>query len=193
MKSLLLFESQNLRLAAVNLEVDPEVMSGWTYDLDTARIFGASFPHPLAVSEVKKYLENRQKDGLANGGVFLFAVHDRKDNRLVGLLDIGHIMWSHGNTGFKLVFGSTQDRILFGAEGMQLGLRYIFNELNLFRATLLLPEYDQIGISQAEVEGFTLEVRMRQADYSSGQYWNRLIFGILRSEYEIRQPAEVAA
>jgi RimJ/RimL family protein N-acetyltransferase len=193
MKAVILFESQNIRLAAINLDLDPGIMSAWTYDLEVARVFGTTLPHPIAAFEVKKYLEKRQKDGQENGGVFLFAIHDRQDDHLVGLIDIGHIMWNHGNTGLKVVFGSNQDRLRFGAEGLRLALQYIFNELNLFRATLLLPEYDQLGISQAEAEGFTLEVRMRQADYCSGLYWNRLIFGMLRSEYEKRQPAEVTA
>ena len=193
MKNIKLFESLNLCLSAVNLDTDPQVMSGWTYDLETARAFGAILPHPLAAFEVKKHLEKRQKESQESGLVFLFAIHTRQDDRLIGLLDIGRVMWNHGNTGFKLVFDNTDHRTQYGLEGMMLALQYIFEELNLFRATLLLPEYDQVGISQAETAGFTLEVRMRQADYHSGRCWNRLGYGLLRAEYEKQQLAEAMA
>ena len=123
----------------------------------------------------------------------MFAIRSRQEDRLVGLLDIGHVMWNHGITGFKLVFGEPDDRAQYAPEGMQLALQFIFDELNLFRATLLLPEYDQFGIALAEQTGFVLEVRMRQADYRNGRAWNSLIYGLLRSEYEKRQPAEVTA
>jgi len=189
----LLFESQNLFLEAVDLEKDPAVMSGWTYDLDIARAFGAQLPHPMAPCEVKRYLGKRQKESVDNGAVFLFAIHTRQDDQVTGLLDIGHVMWNHGNTGFRLIFGDPELRLKFGQEGMLLALQYIFDELNLFRATLLLPEYDQVGISMAEAAGFNLEVRMRQADFHSGQCWNRLAFGLLRTEYEAQRLAEVAA
>jgi RimJ/RimL family protein N-acetyltransferase len=193
MKNLTLFDSDRLRLAAVDLEQDAGVMSGWTYDLDIARVFNALAPHPMANFEVKKYCTQRQKDGQENGRVFLFAIRTRQENRLVGLLDIGHVMWNHANTGFKLAFGEPDDRAQYAAEGLQLALQFIFDELNLFRATLMLPEYDQTGIDLAERAGFLLEVRMRQADYRNGQAWNRLIYGLLRPEYEKRQPAEVMA
>jgi RimJ/RimL family protein N-acetyltransferase len=193
MKQPSIFESDHLHLAAVDLDQDPNVMSGWTYDLDIARVFNGLAPHPLAAFEVKKYCANRQKDGQENGKVFLFSIRARQEDRLVGLLDIGHVMWNHGNTGFKLVFGEPDDRNQFAAEGLQLALQFIFDELNLYRAMLLLPEYDQTGIDLAEQAGFILEVRMRQADYRNGQTWNRLIYGLLRQEYEKRQVAEVAA
>ena len=92
---------------------------------------------------------------------------------------------NHSNVEFVFHIGARTDTTEFNMA--------IFDELNLFRATLLLPDYDQAGIDLAEQAGFTLEVRMRQADYRNGQCWNRLIYGLLRPEYEKRQPAEVAA
>jgi RimJ/RimL family protein N-acetyltransferase len=195
MKHPMLFEGPTLRLAALDLEKDPAVMSAWTYDLDIARTFNSQLPHPLAALEVRRYLEKRQKDGLDNGAIFIFAIHTRLEDRLIGLLNIGHVMWSHGSTGFKLILGESEDRLQFAAEGLHLALQYIFDELNLFRATLVLPEYDQVSISTAESAGFVQEVRLRQADYCRGQLWNRLIFGLLRPDWEARRPveAEVAA
>jgi RimJ/RimL family protein N-acetyltransferase len=62
-------------------------------------------------------------------------------------------------------------------------LRFSFAELNLFRATAYIAEYNEGGIALMKKFGFTEEVRRRQALDRDGRRWDLLVFGLLKDEW----------
>jgi len=64
-------------------------------------------------------------------------------------------------------------------------LRLAFNELNLHRLTVMLPEYNIRGIELAKKFAFSEEVRRREVIFRDGRRWDSLQLGLLRSEWSV--------
>lgn len=194
-----LFESQNLRLTPVDLEKDPQTIAAWTVELDTAAQMREDQPaRPMAAFEVKKIYDRWQKASEENDRQFLFAIRRRDkqsddDDPIIGVLRIKHVEWVHGAAYLDLILGSAQDWQEFAREALDLGLRYAFDELGLFRVTAVIGEHNKAAHQLFEQANFTLEVRQRQNVYWNARTWDKLFFGLLRPEWKMMQLAEMNA
>ena len=187
-----LFESEHLRLTPIDLEKDPQVMAAWTYDLEIARRMREEPARPMPAFEVKKITERWQKDAEENRQ-FLFAIRRSSDgDDIIGVIRITYIAWVHGAAFFDLIIGAPEDWQSFAQEALELSLRYAFDELGLFRLTVVVAEHDQSAHQLFEQARFTLEVRQREALYWNKRAWDKLFFGILRPEWKMQQLAEAA-
>ncbi|TGA99386.1 N-acetyltransferase [Sporolactobacillus shoreae] len=72
----------------------------------------------------------------------------------------------------------------YGTDALKVILHYAFHELNLNRVSLDVIEYNAWAIHAYEKVGFQHEGRMRDAVLRDGKSYDRLIMGILRSEWE---------
>lgn len=66
-------------------------------------------------------------------------------------------------------------------------LRYGFEHLDLYRISTATTANNASAIRVLEKLGFSEEGREREAAYWSNQRWDRLLFGILKSEFEALQ------
>ena len=196
-----LFESQNLRLAPIDLEKDAQVVASWTYELDIAARLREDQPaRPMATFEVKKLYERWQKDSDETNHQFLFAIRLRNEQpeaqapgAIIGVLRILRIEWVHGAAFLDLIMGEPDHWQNFAREALDLALRYAFDELSLFRVTAVIAEHNQPANELFEQANFTLEVRQRQAVYWDKRSWDKLYFGLLRPEWKMQQLAGVGA
>jgi RimJ/RimL family protein N-acetyltransferase len=186
MKDHFIFESRELRLTPLQIEQDAPVMAQWSQDLEIARRLRSDRPaRPLSVSEARKVFEAWLKEVETSNRNTLFALRPQEDDRLVGFLRIMGILWLHGTANFDLLLGNEEDRMRYADEALVLGLNYAFEELNLFRVSAQVPEYDVAGRALYDRARFTLEVCQRQAVFHEGRTWDRLQFGMLRPEWEV--------
>ena len=65
-------------------------------------------------------------------------------------------------------------------------LRFAFAELNLFRVTAMVPEYNDGAIALLQKFGFTQEVCRRSALERDGRRWDLYVFGLLNEEWRNR-------
>lgn len=199
MKHLPLFESQEIRLTPVDAEKDAQAIASWTNELDTAAQLRENQPtRPMAVIEIRKLTERWQKDTEESNRQFLFAIRKREtqnaeNDEVIGVLRIKHIEWVHGAAYLDLIIGDTDNWQRYAREALDLGLRYAFDELSLFRVTAVIAEHNQPASDLFENANFTLEVRQRQAVYWNKRAWDKLYFGLLRPEWKLQQLAGVGA
>ena len=179
-----LFEAQDIRLGPIDHEKDPKVESRWTHDSEFMRLMELKPVRPLAPAMVKKGYESLEKSIEDDKNLFYFTIRAREDDRLVGKALLESIDWSNGNAYLRLGIGSGEDRGQgFGAQALGLLLRFAFAELNLFRVTVVIPEYNLAALALVHKFGFVEEVRRRDALLSSDRVWDLLVFGLLRSEW----------
>ncbi len=199
MKHMPLFESQHLRLTPVDLEKDPQAIASWTYELETAARMREEQPaRPMAAFEVKKLYERWQKELDETNRQYVYAIRlkfsgEEGKETIIGVLRIKAIEWVHGAAFLDLIIGDDQDWQKYAREALDLGLRYAFEELSLFRVTAVVPEHNQAANALFEQANFTLEVRQRQAIYANKRAWDKLFFGLLRPEWKMQQLAEANA
>ena len=86
----------------------------------------------------------------------------------------------------RLGIGAAEDRCKgYGSQALQMLLRFAFAELNLFRVTANVPEYNEAAIALLKKFGFTQEVCRRKALERDGRRWDMYVFGLLRDEWQI--------
>ncbi len=179
-----LFNSARLRLAPVDPEKDAAVESTWTYQLEYAQWLRDQPARPLSTFELKKIYEEALKKVNESNNSFFCSIRLNAGDRLIGFLRIPWISWTTGAAPLQLFFGETSDLAAYGREALDLALRYMFDELNLHHAHATVSSGDTENAAFYETNGFKLEVRMREAIYRGGRYFDRLMYGMLRSEWE---------
>ncbi len=189
-----LFEAQDIRLGPIDHEAHPEIESKWTHDSDYMRLMELKPVRPLSPALVKKEYESIEKKMEEDKNLFYFTIRAHEDDRLIGKAVIEWVDWTNGNGWIRLGIGAAEDRRRgLGSQTLGLILRYAFAELNLFRVSAMVPEYNEGAIRLLKKFGFVEEVRRRQAVQRDGRTWDLLTFGQLRSEWEEQAKSSLSA
>lgn len=180
-----LFEGQLICLGPIDHEKDAEIESKWTHDPEYLRMLYTKPARPLSPAMVKKKYEAVEKEMDEGHNAFYFTIRMRGDDRLVGFIKIYWVEWTNGNGFVELGIGDPNDRGHgYGSEALRLILRYAFAELNLYRLSAVVPEYNLVALRLFTKARFAEEVRRREALQRDGRYWDAIHLGLLREEWE---------
>jgi len=183
-----LYDGENICLAPIDYEQDPEIESKWTHDANYLRLLEPAPARPLSKEQVKKKYEEIEKEQDDSRSLIYFTIRMRADDRLIGFTKIYWIEWSNGTAMLQMGIGDPYDRNKgWGTEALQLMLRYSFDECNLYRLTVLIPEYNQTAYHLFQKMGFIEEVRRKEALFRDGRRWDSIHLGILNDEWRINQ------
>lgn len=188
-----LFDGERICLTAIDHEKDPEIESRWTHDPEYLRMLSPEPAIPLSPGQVKKKYEKVEKESEESRRLFHFAIRTRArpdqegaevPERLIGFGEVYFIEWNHGAGMVRLAIGDPSDRSKgYGQEALRLLLRYAFSELNLFRLSAVIPEYNTVALHLFQEAGFVEEVRRREALHRDGRRWDLIHLGLLREEW----------
>jgi RimJ/RimL family protein N-acetyltransferase len=183
-----LFEARDIRFGPIDHEAHPEIESKWTHDAEFMRLMELKPVRPLSPFLVKKQYEAIEKQMEEDKNMYYFTIRARADGRLIGKAVIEAIDWTNGNGWLLLGLGAAEDRRKgYGGQALGLLLRFAFAELNLFRVTAAVPEYNQGALRLFQKFGFVEEIRRRKALNRDGVLWDLVAFGQLRTEWEQQQ------
>ena len=179
-----LFDSQDIRLGPIDYEKDPPVESRWTHDSEFMRLMETEPARPMSAAMIKKQYEKLEKQIEEDKNLYHFMIRARADDRLIGKAVLHRIEWTNGNGWVRLGIGAAEDRRKgFGRQSLQMLLRFAFAELNLFRLSAAVPEYNEGAIALLQKAGFVQEVCRRKALERDGDRWDLYIFGLLNEEW----------
>ena len=179
-----LFRGEHISLGPIDHDKDAEIESRWLHDLDYMRMLDWELAYPLAPSQLKKRYEAIEKEQEEKNNLFYFTIRLKPEAKLIGFVRLFWIEWSHGTGFVQIGIGESQYRRLgYGREALNLLLRFAFGEINLFRLTAVIPEYNQAAMGLFQQAGFSEEVRRRQAIHRDGQRWDSIHLGILSREW----------
>ncbi|HUE98669.1 MAG TPA: GNAT family protein [Anaerolineales bacterium] len=181
-----LFESQDLCLGPIDHEKDPEVESKWTHDSEFMRLMETDPARPMSAALLKKQYEKLEKQVEEDKNLYHFMIRAKEDDRLIGRAVIQWIEWTNGNGWIRLGIGAAEDRRKgYGTQALQMLLRFAFAELNLFRVSAIVPEYNTGAIALLQKFGFVQEVCRRKSLERDGQRWDLYVFGLLNDEWRM--------
>lgn len=179
-----LFEGQDVRFGPIDYEKDPEIESKWTHDSEFMRLMETNPARPTSAAMVKKQYEKLEKQIEEEKNLYYFTIRAKEDDRLIGKAVIQWIEWTNGNGFIRLGIGAAEDRGKgYGTQALRMLLRFAFAELNLFRVSAAIPEYNEAAIALFRKCGFVQEVRRRKSLEREGRRWDLLIFGLLNDEW----------
>ncbi|HSL43311.1 MAG TPA: GNAT family protein [Anaerolineales bacterium] len=186
-----LFEGQDIRLGPIDHEKDPEVESRWTHDSEFMRLMETSPARPMSAAMIKKQYEKLEKQVEEDKNLYYFTIRAKVDDRLIGKATIERIEWSNGNAFIRLGIGSAEDRRKgFGTQTLNMLLRFAFAELNLFRISAVVPEYNEGAVALLQKAGFVQEVCRRKSLERDGRRWDLYVFGLLSEEWQAQIPGK---
>ena len=178
-----LLEAQDIRLGPIYHEKDSAVESRWTYDSEFMCLMELKPVRPLSPEMVMEEYQTLTKE-IEEENLIYFTIRAREEDRLLGKAMLESIDWSNGNGYIRLGIGSGEDRGQgLGTQALGLLLRFAFAELDLFRVTIVIPEYNQAALALVRKFGFIEEVRRQNALLCDERVWDLLVFGLLHSEW----------
>jgi RimJ/RimL family protein N-acetyltransferase len=136
---------------------------------------------PIGLAEEEAFIDQatRDKDGLA------LAIVLRQDDRLIGMTGLNQMDHRNRHCAFGITIGDTSEWGKgHGTEATRLVVGHAFETLNLNRVWLHVYEYNPRGMRAYEKVGFRREGVLRQDTYRDGRYWDTIVMGILREEWE---------
>jgi RimJ/RimL family protein N-acetyltransferase len=180
-----LFEGKDVRFGPIDYEKDPEIESKWTHDAEFMRLYDIVPARPMSAAMVKKQYEKLEKQVEEEKNLYCFQLRAREDDRLIGKAAVQWIEWANGNGWLRLGIGTAEDRRKgYGTQALRMLLRFAFAELNLYRLTAAVPEYNEAAIALLRKVGFTEEVRRRKAVERDGRRCDLILFGLLKDEWQ---------
>jgi RimJ/RimL family protein N-acetyltransferase len=142
--------------------------------------------NPLTLAWEEDWLNQ----ALRSEDVFLGIVR-AEDDRLIGSTGLHQFDWRCRHATFGINIGDkSQWGQGHGTEATALLLQHAFRTLNLNRVWLHVYEYNPRGIRVYEKLGFRREGTLRQHTFRDGRYWDIITMGILRGEWEEKNPTE---
>lgn len=189
-----LFEGEDIRFGPIDHDKDPEIESKWTHDSEFMRMMEVVPARPLSAALIKKQYEKLEKEMDENKNLYYFTIRAREDDHLIGRASIQWIDWANGNGFLRLGIGAAEDRRKgYGTQALQMLLRFAFAELNLFRVSAIVPEYNLGAIALMKKFGFVQEVSRRKSLERDGRRWDLYVFGLLKDEWQYHAQSAIAA
>lgn len=178
-----LFAGNLICLAAPDSERDTAIESKWTHDAQYMRAMYAEAMRPISPNVIKKKYEEAEKE--SRRIQFHFAIRTLADDRLIGFTRLFRVEWNNGTANLSLAIPDESDRGKgYGTEAIRLMLNYAFCELNLYRLSANTFESNKRALAFLQKNGFTVEVRRRQAIHRDGKRCDLLLLGLLREEWD---------
>jgi RimJ/RimL family protein N-acetyltransferase len=182
-----LFEGQDIRFGPIDHEKDSEIESKWTHDSEFMRMMELDPARPMSAALIKKQYEKLEKQVEENKNLYYFTIRAKADDRLIGKAMVQWIEWTNGNGFLRLGMGTAEDRCKgYGTQALGMLLRFAFAELNLFRVSAIVPEYNEGAIRLLKKFGFVQEVCRRKSLERDGRRWDLFVFGLLNDEWRKR-------
>lgn len=175
-----ILRGEKVQLTALRPE-DNGVIVEWYQDAAFLRNYDSNPAFPKSEKQLGAMLEEEQQD--KNG--FTFAVRLLDSDRIIGILQLDGIAWTHRTSFVSIGIGEEADRGQgYGREAMELALDFAFNELNLHRVCLTVFSYNEVARTLYERLGFRQEGVYREHLLRDGRRHDMLLYGLLRREWD---------
>lgn len=182
-----LFSDGAIKFTAIDPEKDAEILSAWSNSPVFLQHYFDGFFHPYMPGEISKKVKEMLKKANENRAQFYFALREVEGNRLVGLVKLGYVVGANQSAWIAVDLPDAPVFQLYGKPALNLALDYAFLELSLHKLGVQLPACCTDEIALYEAAGFLRESQRRQAVFFEGHYYDELVYGLLRSEWKMRQ------
>ena len=172
---------QGARVCLRPLSVDDaDVMVAEERDSESIRVFEPGI-HPMhSLGAMRAWLERVQQ---SPGDAAYFAIED-EDGTMVGTASIGGWQNRNGTFTFAVRIYRAYQRKGYAKDATKILLRYGFYELGCQKANSETIAFNEGSIQLHRSLGFQIEGRRRRNAYTAGQYWDEVLFGLTREEFD---------
>ncbi|MEN1936181.1 GNAT family protein [Paenibacillus sp. 102] len=143
---------------------------------------GPVFSYPLQEKQLEKYIENANDE---NANTFVYKVIDKETRKVIGHISLGKIDRVNKSARIgKVLVGDTSMRgKSVGKKMMEEVLKVAFEQLDLYRVSLGVFDFNASAIVCYERVGFAKERLLKDARKIGDEYWNLWEMRILKHEW----------
>ena len=135
---------------------------------------------PLGNSAVKRLFEERELSTADDS----FAIHVGGEKEPVGVISLMNLSEANESADLSVIVGHPDDRHHgYGAEAIEMIVRYAFEDLGLNRVGLSVFEFNGPAIATYERLGFEHEGRLRRAVKRADGFHDAILMSVLREEW----------
>lgn len=183
-----LFQGKLVRLTSEEPDFISKHHARWRRDSEYHRLLDSAPAQFFSEKKIKEWTEKENENGFKPERYF-FSIRTLEDDKLIGFLNMWvnlphREMWVGLGIGERDYWNKG-----YGTDMMLLCLQYAFTELNVYRVSLGLFEYNPRALKSYQKAGFRLEGRTRGDAMREGKRIDSLWMGILREEW-IQQQGE---
>ncbi|MBT1248388.1 MULTISPECIES: GNAT family protein [unclassified Thermosipho (in: thermotogales)] len=137
-------------------------------------------PYPLRVEDEIKWYEGFN----AFSDNYSFAIELKESNEYIGGCGVNKVDWKNSVCELGIFLGMSYWNKGYGTEAMELLVDFVFKEMNINKIKLHVYSFNQRAIRSYEKLGFKKEGVLREELFRDGKYWDVIVMGLLRREWE---------
>lgn len=174
-----MLEGELVRLRAQEPE-DLERNLRWINDFEvTGLILGTGYP--LSRAEEVRWMESNKGSSFEQVRLAI----DTKEGQHIGNIELRQTSPEHRRAELGIMIGEKDCwNGGYGTDAVRALLRFAFRQMNLNRLWLTTGENNPRAQACYRKCGFREEGRLRQDRYLEGRYWDTIVMGVLRDEFE---------
>jgi RimJ/RimL family protein N-acetyltransferase len=163
------------------MESDIPLLMKWVNDPDVREYVGMAMPQ--GELNEKKWLQLLAEDQVAAKNMAFMI--ETPEGQAIGTMGLHRIDLKNRAATTGAMIGSREHwgKGIGSATKMHL-LEYAFMELGLHRITSEVFEYNERSVRYSLRCGYKEEGRQREAIYKKGRYWDKVLLGLLKAEWQ---------
>lgn len=161
-------------------EDDLDLLHKWSNDPEIWYQLGG-WHFPSSKDSLRQWFQGLKNDALNQR----FAV-EAPGVGLIGTANLVEIDWKNNHAFHGMMLGDKDIRGKgYGVDTIMTVMRYAFDELHLERLDGSMIEYNQVSLNiYLKRCGWKEEGRQRNWYFRKGRYWDRIIVGVTRQDYQ---------
>ncbi len=174
-----MLEGELVRLRAQEPE-DLERNLRWINDFEVmGLLLGTGYP--ISRADEQRWMETNKGASFEQ----LRLAIDTKDGQHIGNIELRQVSPEHRRADLGIMIGDKDswDRG-YGTDAVRTLVRFALRQMNLNRVWLTTGENNPRAQACYRKCGFRDEGRLRQDRYLEGRYWDTIVMGVLRDEFE---------
>lgn len=143
---------------------------------------------PLTEMEEEKWLEDIATKRAKTDVILVIEAIDGKSSKPIGSCGLHRINPKDQTAVLGIAIGEKKYWGKgYGTEAIRLILDYGFKTLNLHRVSSSAFDFNERSIRMHRKIGFKEEGRLRKARFINGQFWDEILFGLLREDWKRKE------
>ncbi|MDC0324454.1 GNAT family N-acetyltransferase [Akkermansiaceae bacterium] len=174
-----MLEGKKIELVSIN-EADSAFMVSLLNDQRIARMEGKN-EMLISMDQQRAWVE---KNKLSKSRLSLI-IFEKTEKKRVGYISFKYVnqISRIGHVGIKIQQNS--QGLGYGSDALRTLTDYLFCQLNIHRLQSTIVEFNKPSINLfVKKFGWKIEGQLRKSVYSEGRYFDQLIIGLLRSDFE---------
>lgn len=152
--------------------------------LDSEGIMLMEWGIQLPVDEINVKEMSDKYDNFKDSYRKMFAIESLPEKQLTGIINLNSIDHKNGTFSFGIGVNKRFRQNGYAAEAARIVMRYGFYELRLQKCNSSCVDINDASIRFHKKLGFKEEGIRRRVIYMNGRYYNNLLFGITREEFD---------